>query len=47
MDYVQIVSNVGFPIAAFVLMFHLVRTTIRENTKALGTLKETIQKCKK
>ena len=34
-DWTNIVSNVGFPIAAFVMMFWMTNRTIRENTKAI------------
>jgi len=36
------VSNVGFPIAAFLLMYRLVRETIKENTEALRELQEVV-----
>ena len=42
MDYVNLVSAVGFPI---VMCFYLVirmEKTIKENTKAINNLKETI-----
>jgi len=37
--YVGLISNVGFPIAAFVMMYRLARNTIKENTEALQDLK--------
>ena len=35
MDFQQLISNVGFPIAAFCAMFYMCNTTIKENTKAI------------
>jgi hypothetical protein len=35
MDLNQLISNVGFPIAAFCAMFYMCNTTIKENTKAI------------
>ena len=43
-DIVQIVSNVGFPIAAFCAMFYMCNTTIKENTKVLEELTHLIRK---
>lgn len=43
-DFVQLISNVGFPIAAFVMMYYMCNTTIKENTKALTEINMTIQK---
>lgn len=37
-DFVQLISNVGFPIAAFCAMYYMCNTTIKENTKALNEL---------
>ena len=31
-----LISNVGFPIAAFCAMFYMCNTTIKENTKAIA-----------
>lgn len=31
----NLISNVGFPIAAFCAMFYMCNTTIKENTKAI------------
>lgn len=43
----SLVSNVGFPIAAFVMMFYMCNTTIKENTKAVtecaGLIRELIE----
>lgn len=43
-DFSQIISNVGFPIAAFVMMYYMCNTTIKENTKALNEIDKTISK---
>lgn len=37
-DFVQLISNVGFPIAAFCAMYYMCNNTIKENTKALNEL---------
>jgi len=34
----QLVTDVGFPIVAFFLMYHLSSTTIKENTCAIREL---------
>ena len=34
-DIIQLVSNVGFPIAAFCMMYYMCNTTIKENTKVV------------
>lgn len=31
----QLISNVGFPIAAFCAMFYMCNTTIKENSQAI------------
>ena len=43
-DFVTLISNVGFPIAAFCAMFYMCNTTIKENTKALNEIDKTIRK---
>ena len=43
-EIAQLVSNVGFPIAAFVMMYYMCNTTIKENTKALIDIDKTISK---
>ena len=35
---INIVQNLGFPIAAFGLMYHLVSVTLKENTRAIKDL---------
>ena len=42
--WVQIISNVGFPIAAFCAMFYMCNTTIKENTKVISELSHLIRK---
>ena len=34
-EWIQLISNVGFPIAAFCALFYVTNTTIKENTKAI------------
>lgn len=41
-----LISNVGFPIAAFLLMYRLADKTIKENTTALKDLKDQITRLK-
>jgi len=38
-DYLNLISNVGFPISAFLLMYWHNKTTITKNTEALIELK--------
>jgi hypothetical protein len=40
MDYVSIISTVGFPIAAFFYLGVRIETTVKDNTKAIQELKE-------
>lgn len=42
-EWMQLISNVGFPIAAFCAMFYMCNTTIKENTKAITDCSETIK----
>lgn len=42
-DFVQFISNVGFPIAAFCMMFYMCNTTIKENTKVVADCAELIR----
>ena len=37
-----LISSVGFPIVAFLLMFSFSRTTVKENTQAIKELKDAI-----
>lgn len=41
---INLISNVGFPICAFLLMYKQSNTTIKENTKALTELKNELSK---
>ena len=43
-EITTLISNVGFPIAAFCAMFYMCNTTIKENTKALTDINLTINK---
>lgn len=43
-EFTQLISNVGFPIAAFCAMFYMCNTTIKENTRALTDINITINK---
>ena len=41
-DVIQLVSNVGFPIAAFFMMYWMCNTTIKENTQVVANCAEVI-----
>lgn len=41
-DYVELISNVGFPIVAFLLLYLDLRRLIKENTESTNALKELI-----
>ena len=43
----QAISNLGFPIVAFFLMWYLCNTTIKENTQAITELRITMDDIKK
>ena len=38
-DYINLISNVGFPISAFLLMYWQNKTVITKNTEALNELR--------
>jgi len=40
----EFISNVGFPILAFLLMYRMANSTIKENTIALTELKKAIER---
>lgn len=42
-DLMGMISNVGFPIAAFLLMYRLATETIKENTRAVQDLVKMIE----
>lgn len=42
----QTISNVGFPIAAFLLMWYQSNTTVKENTAAITELRLTLDNIK-
>lgn len=44
--WTTLVSNVGFPIAAFVMMYRLAHRTIKENTEALQDLRSELSNLK-
>lgn len=47
MTITELVSNLGFPIAAFLLVFYQSSVTIKENTKAVKELTIIIRSMKK
>lgn len=42
-EWIQLISNVGFPIAAFCAMYYMCNTTLKENTKAVSDCTELIR----
>jgi|GEM_PF-1851806 hypothetical protein len=40
---VRLIGNVGFPIAAFLMMYRLVAVTLAENTHALQELRAAVE----
>lgn len=46
MDVAGFIRDVGFPAAAFVMLFALVRTTLAENTRAVHELAQSIRELK-
>ena len=44
--FIQLISNVGFPICAFLLMYKQSNDVIKENTIAISELKTEITKIK-
>ena len=42
-EIATLISNVGFPIAAFCMMFYMCNTTIKENTKVVSECGELIR----
>ena len=42
--FIQLISNVGFPICAFLLMYNQSNTIIKENTQAITDLRNEIAK---
>lgn len=43
----QAISNVGFPIAAYLLMWHQCNTVVRENTAAIKEMRAALDDIKK
>lgn len=46
MDIENLISTVGFPIAAFLLMYWMAHKQIKENTEVLKELKEVVAELK-
>lgn len=46
MEVTELISSVGFPIAAFLLMFWMAQKQIKENTEVLKDLKEVVRDLK-
>ena len=44
--FISIISNVGFPICAFLLMYKQSNDVIKENTQAIAELRNEIAKIK-
>lgn len=42
-EIITLISNVGFPIAAFCAMYYMCNTTLKENTKAVNDCTELIR----
>jgi len=47
MEYTQIISNVGFPIAMTIYLMTRFEKKLGENTKVIERVSEVIQKCKR
>jgi hypothetical protein len=41
-EFTTLISNVGFPIAAFCAMFYMCNNTIKENSAALVNINQTL-----
>lgn len=46
MEILSAVKDVGFPAAAFIMLYAFMRTTLSENTRALHELAQTIRELK-
>jgi hypothetical protein len=42
-DMIALLSNVGFPVVAYLLMYRMVTSTLQENTKAIATMSQVLQ----
>lgn len=42
-DAINLISNVGFPIGAFIMMYYFAHKTLKDNTQALKELKQIIE----
>lgn len=45
-EFIKLISNVGFPIAAYMMMYYMCNTTIKENTKAVNDCTDLIHAIK-
>lgn len=43
-EIVQLINAVGFPIVAFIMMYWMCNTTIKENSQSTSELKDAINK---
>lgn len=43
-EITQIISTVGFPIVAFIMMYYMCNTTIKENSQSTNELRDAINK---
>lgn len=43
-EVTQLISTVGFPIVAFIMMYWMCNTTIKENSQSTSDLKDAINK---
>ena len=43
-DLSQLIGNVGFPIAAFIMMYYMCNSTLKENTRAVVECTKLIHK---
>lgn len=43
-EFTTLISNVGFPIAAFCAMFYMCNSTIKENTVTLASINQMLVK---
>lgn len=46
-ELIKLINTVGFPIAAFLLIFYQSNITIKENTKAIRDLGQIIREIKR
>lgn len=46
-EYIQLISNTGFPIAVSLFFMFRVEKVIKSNTEALSSIKEVVRSCTK